>query len=80
MSEKKFKAFQLRMLLGMVIWVGDLLLGLYYWGTLEWYSKVLVGLIAFLLVPSLDDIKDSLKSYEQYKREWERSNDDRISN
>jgi hypothetical protein len=28
-------------------------------------------------VPSLEDIKDSFKSYEHYKKEWEEANKDK---
>ncbi|MBI1811849.1 MAG: hypothetical protein HY035_03320 [Nitrospirae bacterium] len=54
-----------------VIWIAILFFGVYFWKSLQWYYKALVGIIAFLLVPSLEDIKDSLKPYDRYKKEWE---------
>ena len=70
MTQKKFRAFQVRMCIGLMIWVGILVFGMYFWKSLQWYYKALVGMVAFLLAPSLGNIKDSFKSYDQYKKEW----------
>jgi len=74
MTQKKYRAFQMRMFVGIFVWAGVLAFGMYFWNELKWYFKALVFIIAFLLVPSLEDIKDSFKSYDQYKKEWEEAN------
>lgn len=73
-TQQQYRAALIRGWLFIVVWIGILVFGLYFWKSLQWYYKALVVIIAFMLVPSLDDIKNSLKSYDQYKKEWEKVN------
>jgi len=70
-TRKEYRNAQIRGWLFIIIWLCVLIFGLYFWSALKWYFKAAVVIIAFMLVPSLEDIKDSVKSYEQYKKEWE---------
>lgn len=70
-TRKQYRNAQIRGWLFLIVWFGILIYGLFFGTTLKWYYKSLGVIIVFMLMPSLDDIKDSLKSYEQYKKEWE---------
>jgi hypothetical protein len=74
LTSRQYIAALIRGWIYIIIWVGLLVLGIYFWDVLRWYYKALIFIVVFLLVPSLEDIKDSLKTYEQYKKEWEKAN------
>jgi len=74
LTRKQYRNAQIRGWLFLSVWFGILIVGLFFWTTTKWLYKLIVVIILFVLMPSLDDIKDSLKSYEKYKKEWEEAN------
>ncbi|MFH2108105.1 MAG: hypothetical protein ABII93_05490 [Chrysiogenia bacterium] len=48
-----------------------ILYGTLFWSSINWYYKILLTLIAYLIAPSSNDLKDLLQSYENYKKKWE---------
>jgi hypothetical protein len=77
LTRRQYISALIRGVVYIIVWVGILVLGMYFWHVLRWYYKALIFIIVFLLVPSLEDIKDSFKSYEHYKKEWEEANKDK---
>lgn len=69
MSGAQYFRFRLRLILVLTAWTVCVISALLYWGQMHMVWKILLGIVGFVFLPSIESVEQVFVSYEKYLKE-----------
>lgn len=69
MSETQYFQFRLRLVFALISWMVCVVLALLYWEQMHVFWKILLGILGFVFLPSIQSVEQVFVPYEKYVKE-----------